>query len=111
MCGPVVEGDITAAEKHQGTHPITRARQTKIRKYRKLLRYVQMNQDETEAAATGGEATAVRLGPEVIPVVMTAYGLFDKQSVQFLERVGGIASRPGFAAASTAAVQVSTLNA
>jgi hypothetical protein len=103
---------VTSLKKHFGTNPITRARGHKIRKYSKLLRHVRMAHDEEDdAAAGGGEAvTTVRLGPEVAPVLMVSFGFFDKQSVAFLERVGRIASRPGFVAGATAAVQVRVLN-
>ena len=104
---------ISALGHHSGTHPVTRARYLKIQKYRKVLQHVKMVHDDEDDAADGVDQRqqAIRLGPEVVPIVMTTFGFLDKHSAAFLERVACIASRPGFTAAATAAIQVRLLNA
>jgi hypothetical protein len=106
---------VASLVKHAGTHPITRARYLKVRKYAKLLRGVKLMIDDGDDDGTHGAADTARvdvsLAPEVVPIVMTAIGFVDRSTSMFLERVGRIASRPGFAAAAIAAMQVRTLNA
>lgn len=100
---------INALEKHIGTHPITRIRYHKVKKYERLLREVAMSFDGNDG--TDDARVDVTLVPEVVPIVMTAFGLFDKASIGFFEKMAKMASRPGLTAAMAAAIQIRTMNA
>jgi hypothetical protein len=107
---------VSALPKYSGTNPIVRARYLKVQKYRRILRHVIMtHDDDADSGATHdpvpGQDLSTRLGPEVTPIVMSTYGFLEKHSAAFMDRVAGVASRPGFAAAATSAIQVRTLNA
>jgi hypothetical protein len=101
---------ITATQQN-GTHPVTHARGVKIHKYQRLLRHVAMSQGDGAAGVSSAEKITIALNPEVVPIVATAFGLLDRSSVRFLERVSTLSNKPGFVSAAIAAIQVRVLNA
>ena len=119
---------VIAAEKYEGTHPITRARYLKVKKYERLLKaanlHAEPEQDAAAAGSAGGAGGAgegadmagvvpvnLALGSTVTPIVITAIGFFDEASAFFFKRVAALTTKPGFVHAVTAAISISVLNA